>query len=271
MTPFWNVIGMEFPEQIGQLLGLDIVIDRNVEEMTIAERLLKRDYMCKLEYRPCIVGVDKSNPNQQQEAIQDAADKHRTLNAVTYGRLGYILMVTMAGSWMAVHGMPLIANLQTQDLIPLIRPFEIVSPFGRTKAVTTAINLTRWILTVGKLRLLSPAPAADLNEVLVRPSPYLGTDYHMVSMRLEPVGANWLPPSPVQLWNLTESLLTTLQALHAHGHVHRDISSDNILSVSRGWMLIDWELAAPIGSPASYTGIAEVLAPNRAATKRKDC
>ncbi|KAK9864133.1 hypothetical protein WJX84_003326 [Apatococcus fuscideae] len=167
---------MAFPEQIGQLLGLDIVIDRNVEEMTITERLLKCDYMCKLEYRPCIVGEDKSNPNQQQEAVQDAVDKYRTVNAVTYGRLGYILMVTMAGSWMAVHGMPLIANLQTQDLISLVRPFEIVSPFGRTKAVTTAINLTRWILTVGKLQLLPPAPAADLNEALVRPSPYLGAD-----------------------------------------------------------------------------------------------
>ncbi|KAK9869006.1 hypothetical protein WJX84_009062 [Apatococcus fuscideae] len=176
MTLFWNAIGMAFPEQIGQLLGLDIVIDRNVEEMTITERLLKRDYMCKLEYRPCIVGEDKSNPSQQQEAVQDAVDKYRTVNAVTYGRLGYILMVTMAGSWMAVHGMPLIANLQTEDLIPLIRPFEIVSPFGRTKAVTTAINLTRWILTVGKLRFLPPVPAADLNEALVRPSPYLGAD-----------------------------------------------------------------------------------------------
>lgn len=118
--------------------------------MTITERLLKRDYMCKLDYRPCIVGEDKSNPNQQQvcvsshssppgpkqpanskdmsciqEAVEDAVDKYRTVNAVTYGRLGYILMVTMAGSWMAVHGMPLIANLQTKDLIPLIRPFEV--------------------------------------------------------------------------------------------------------------------------------------------------
>ena len=123
---------------------------RNFEEMTITERLLKRDYICKLEYRPCIVGEDKSNPSQQQvcvsfhscpsgpkqpansknlscvqEAVQDAVDKYRTVNAVIYGRLGYILMVTMAGSWMAVHGMPLIANLQTKDLIPLIRPFEV--------------------------------------------------------------------------------------------------------------------------------------------------
>ena len=84
--------------------------NRNVEEMTITERLLERDYMCKLEYRPCIVGEDMSNRNQQQvrvgfhsrtpgpkqpanskdlscvqEAVQDAVDKYRTVNAVTWG------------------------------------------------------------------------------------------------------------------------------------------------------------------------------------------
>ena len=59
---------------------------------------------------------------------------------------------------------------------------QTASPFGRTKAVTTAINLTRWILTVGKLGLLPPAPAADLNEALVRPSPYLG-EYLLLPVR----------------------------------------------------------------------------------------
>ena len=60
-----------------------------------------------------------------QEAIQEAVDKYKTVNAVTYGRLGYILIVIMAGSYMSVYGMPLIANLQEQDLIPLIIPFEV--------------------------------------------------------------------------------------------------------------------------------------------------
>ena len=55
-----------------------------------------------------------------QEAISDAVDKYRSVNAITYGRLGYILLVTMAGSRMAVYGMPLLANLQTHNLVTLI-------------------------------------------------------------------------------------------------------------------------------------------------------
>ena len=49
-----------------QLPHIFSACNRDVAEMTITERLLKRDYLCKLEYRPCIVGEDKSYPNQQQ-------------------------------------------------------------------------------------------------------------------------------------------------------------------------------------------------------------
>ena len=82
------------------------------------------------------------------------------------------------------------------------------------------------------------------------------TGYQMVSMRLQPVGANWRLHSPIELCQLAESLLITLEALHAHGYVHRDIRDDNVLAVSSGWMLIDWELAAPTGTPVFWNSKA---------------
>lgn len=86
--------------------------------------------------------------------------------------------------------------------------------------------------------------------------PVTAGDFNTVSIRLEPVGANWSCPSPLQLRYLTSSLLLTLQVLHDLGYVHRDIRHENILAVLSGWMLIDWELAAPVGSPVFWHGPA---------------
>ena len=79
------------------------------------------------------------------------------------------------------------------------------------------------------MQLQHPMPAYPASE----------GDYTTVTIRLEPVGANWSSPSPVQLCSMTGSLLTKLQVLHDLGYVHRDVRHDNLLSVSYGWMLID--------------------------------
>lgn len=42
-------------------------------------------------------------------------------------------------------------------------------------------------------------------------------------------------------------LLLTLTALHKQRWVHRDVRKDSLVHGPEGWVLIDWELAAPAG------------------------
>ena len=65
-----------------------------------------------------------------------------------------------------------------------------------------------------------------------------------VRLRLEPVGALHRINDAMQLHSLVSSLLTTLKGIHDHEFVHRDIRLENVVKVSNGWLLIDWELAS---------------------------
>ena len=46
-----------------------------------------------------------------------------------------------------------------------------------------------------------------------------------------------------QLLSLVFCILTTLKHIHEHDCVHRNIRLDNVIKVTNGWLLIDWELA----------------------------
>ena len=69
-----------------------------------------------------------------------------------------------------------------------------------------------------------------------------------VKLSLHPVGARFLIQAADQLRSLTISLLETVAAMHERGLVHRDIRLDNIVHHYGQWILIDWELAAPVGA-----------------------
>ncbi len=64
-----------------------------------------------------------------------------------------------------------------------------------------------------------------------------------VRLRLEPVGALVRITGIAQLHSLISSLLTTLEHIHECDFVHRDIRLDNVVKMTNGWLLIDWELA----------------------------
>ena len=68
-------------------------------------------------------------------------------------------------------------------------------------------------------------------------------DEVLLTLRLAPVGDILDISSDAQLHSLLTSLLSTLQAVHGAGFVHRDIRTDNILQYNNRWVLIDWELA----------------------------
>ena len=52
---------------------------------------------------------------------------------------------------------------------------QMVIPSGRVKVMQIMINITRWLRTIHKLKLLPPPPPAPLFEEFHRASPYNGT------------------------------------------------------------------------------------------------
>ena len=71
---------------------------------------------------------------------------------------------------------------------------------------------------------------------------------YKVALKLKPVGATWRIENLATLQKLCSSILTTLKVVHSLGYVHRDIRIDNIVLAPFGFVLIDWEVAAPSGS-----------------------
>ena len=70
----------------------------------------------------------------------------------------------------------------------------------------------------------------------------------LVELSVTPVGARFLIKLAAQLRGLAISFLKTAAALHLEGFVHRDIREDNVVHYCEQWILIDWELAGPIGA-----------------------
>lgn len=83
-----------------------------------------------------------------------------------------------------------------------------------------------------------------------------------VYVKLTPVGARTEPRNTEQLRSLAESMLQLLVQLHAHGLVHRDIRSANVVRAGGEWVLIDWELAGAADQPLPFD-IARVPEPVR--------
>ena len=91
--------------------------------------------------------------------------------------------------------------------------------------------------------LAAPRRSARLSP---QPKPY-PDKWHVVRLQLHPLGAMWLPPQLPGLCELMRDLLQTLQAVHGEDIVHRDVREANIVRADC-WLLIDFELAAPIGT-----------------------
>ena len=74
-----------------------------------------------------------------------------------------------------------------------------------------------------------------------------------VRLRLEPVGALVCMNDAAQLHSMVFSLLSTLMFIHGYGVVHRDICLNNVMKVTDGWLLIDWELAGRANQTVWWT------------------
>jgi serine/threonine protein kinase len=110
----------------------------------------------------------------------------------------------------------------------------------------------------------SQAVSADDTELLMqvngtvvdllgrkRKLPVKSGDVGMVTLKLRPIGMH-APIVINQLLILMKQLLLTLKALHKQEWVHRDIRIDNLVHGPNGWVLIDWELAGPVGQPVFW-------------------
>ena len=73
-------------------------------------------------------------------------------------------------------------------------------------------------------------------------------EWHVVKLQLRPVGASWTQLTPAQMHGLAKEMLEVLVGVHHRGFVHRDVRGANIV-LAQGWLLLDWELAAPVDTP----------------------
>ncbi len=82
-----------------------------------------------------------------------------------------------------------------------------------------------------------------------------------VKLVLTPVAAAWELLDNNDLRRLCTDMLETLRALHEAGFVHRDVRDSNVLRDTTRFLLIDWELAAPIGEPVFWHAAEGALPP----------
>ena len=75
-----------------------------------------------------------------------------------------------------------------------------------------------------------------------------------VKLKLDPVGALVCITGTAQLRSLISCILTILKHIHERDFVHRDIFLDIVLTVTNGWLLIDWELAERTGQLVWWNG-----------------
>ncbi len=70
-----------------------------------------------------------------------------------------------------------------------------------------------------------------------------------IHLEFTPVGYMTIPEDEDELRDTIRDVLNVVKNLHTNGIVHRDIRWENIIKlINYGWMLIDFEEAAPIGS-----------------------
>jgi serine/threonine protein kinase len=85
----------------------------------------------------------------------------------------------------------------------------------------------------------------------------------LVTERGQPL-TEWLqgPRDNLLLLAMVRDLAELLAALHAAGHVHRDVKPDNVLLMlqTQAWRLIDFGISAPIGANLSPT-LVDLLLP----------
>eukprot|EP00611_Tribonema_gayanum_P023654 TRINITY_DN5017_c0_g1_i1.p1 TRINITY_DN5017_c0_g1~~TRINITY_DN5017_c0_g1_i1.p1 ORF type:complete len:591 (+),score=71.53 TRINITY_DN5017_c0_g1_i1:38-1810(+) len=174
-TAFWYNIGWSLPELAGRMLCFDAILNRAPIDTSITNKDAKADYMVLLDGVLCIGGEDKVPISQYSRAVNECGEKHKGASAAMYGRLGYILLVVVAGNKFGVHAMTLEPKSSPQMLVE----FQMGTSQGRRDAILTFINITRWLRTVHELSLLPPRPMLTLLKAVTRPSPYTLGDVMM--------------------------------------------------------------------------------------------
>ena len=114
-----------------------------------------------------------------------------------------------------------------------------------------SVELTALLLLQVDGEEVSLQPARHSARLLSQPKTDPG-GWHVVRLQLQPLGAMWLRPQLPGLHELARDLLQTLQTVHAQAIVHRDVREANIVRADR-WLLIDFELAAPAGTPTFWS------------------
>ena len=125
----------------------------------------------------------------------------------------------------------------------------------RENDTTITINLTKVIKKVNTENW-EPAYKDFLEDFYTKIFPnlsnykILGSKFHSkwICLEFAPVGYKAIPKNEDELRNAIRDVLNVVISLHENMIVHRDIRWENIIKLTNdGWILIDFEEAAPIG------------------------
>eukprot|EP00611_Tribonema_gayanum_P029428 TRINITY_DN786_c0_g1_i1.p1 TRINITY_DN786_c0_g1~~TRINITY_DN786_c0_g1_i1.p1 ORF type:complete len:750 (-),score=93.69 TRINITY_DN786_c0_g1_i1:75-2021(-) len=200
LTGFWHCIGWHLPALAASMLSFNVVVSRADVDETIMLESKQRDYMVLLYGVLCIGGEEKADSRQYASALSECTAKHLGANAAMYGKLGYILLVVVAGDKLGVHAIALEQKSKPQMIVE----HQIGGFHGRRNALLTFINIIRWLRTVHTMSLLPPAPVLTFLQPVYRPSPYISArglqlpDSELVLHHSAVFKTVWVPPAYVQ-------------------------------------------------------------------------
>ncbi|CAG8557407.1 2299_t:CDS:2 [Funneliformis mosseae] len=198
------------------------------------------------------------NYKPERVKIGDIIDLGTTNRLNNYKALQYIInFVRIVQTW----------NCEQYLQVPKIKLFEVI----RRKNDTTITITPQKIIKKVHIEDRGPYYKDFFENFYTRIFPNLGGKYVVLQskfyvkwiyLKFTPVGYLTIPKDENELRDAIWDVLNVVNNLHANRIVHRDIRWDNILRLTNdGWILIDFEEAAPIGRGNLRTPTLNITAP----------
>jgi len=135
---------------------------------------------------------------------------------------------------------------------PKIKLYEVISRKNDTSITITPKKIIKKVHIDDR----EPAYKSFFEEFYSKIFPQLG-EYRLllskfykkwIHLEFAPVGYKTIPENENELKKAIQNVLNVVKILHENGIVHRDIRWENVIKLTNGgWILIDFEEAAPIG------------------------
>ena len=91
-------------------------------DISITQEGHKRDFLLFLQNVMVVGGEDKASGAEMENARVELVQKHQASNMMMFGRVGYILLIATAGTWLQVEALPVGGAPRLTTVVP---PFKV--------------------------------------------------------------------------------------------------------------------------------------------------